>query len=176
MRKLLPLLLVAVLAVPASGQSLKGHNSKAPVDVAADRVEVQDRADRAVFVGNVRVEQAGLTLTTARLTLAYDNGGSRVDIQRIDATGGVTVSSATETAHGDIAVYDLPRKLITMVGNVTLVQGANRLSGGRLVINLDTGVASVDGGSPPVRSSDGTITSGGGGRVTGRFTVTQRPQ
>jgi lipopolysaccharide export system protein LptA len=27
--------------------ALKGHNSDAPVDVTADRIEVQDRADRA---------------------------------------------------------------------------------------------------------------------------------
>jgi lipopolysaccharide export system protein LptA len=176
MRIMLPLLFAATLAVPASGQSLKGHNSKAPVDFAADRIEVQDRADRVVLAGNVRVDQAGLTLSAARLTVAYDNAASRVAIQRIDATGGVTVTSATETARGDIAIYDLPRRLITMVGGVSLVQGSNRLNGGRLVINLDTGVASVDGGSAPVRNSDGTVTSGGGGRVTGRFTVTQRPQ
>ena len=29
--------------------ALKGHDSNAPVDVAADRIEVQDRADRAIF-------------------------------------------------------------------------------------------------------------------------------
>ena len=50
MRKL-PLLLglAALLAVPAVGQALRGHNVKSPVDVEADRIEVQDRADRAVF-------------------------------------------------------------------------------------------------------------------------------
>ena len=54
MRKL-PLLLglAALLAVPAVGQALRGHNVKSPVDVEADRIEVQDRADRAVFSGNV---------------------------------------------------------------------------------------------------------------------------
>ena len=35
--------------------ALKGHNSDAPVDVTADRIEVQDRADRALFTGNVHV-------------------------------------------------------------------------------------------------------------------------
>ena len=35
--------------------ALKGHNSNAPVDVTADRIEVQDRADRAIFAGNVHV-------------------------------------------------------------------------------------------------------------------------
>jgi lipopolysaccharide export system protein LptA len=33
----------------------RGHNSNAPVDVSADRIEVQDRADRAIFAGNVKV-------------------------------------------------------------------------------------------------------------------------
>ena len=45
--------------------ALKGHNSDAPVDVTADRIEVQDRADRAIFAGNVQVRQAELTLDTA---------------------------------------------------------------------------------------------------------------
>ena len=54
--------------------ALKGHDSNAPVDVAADRIEVQDRADRAMFAGNVKARQGNLTLDTARLTLAYTSG------------------------------------------------------------------------------------------------------
>ncbi|HEX8573584.1 MAG TPA: OstA family protein, partial [Allosphingosinicella sp.] len=59
MKRLLPLLLLAALA-PAWSQTsaLRGHNSDAPVDVAADRIEVQDRADRAIISGNVVVRQA----------------------------------------------------------------------------------------------------------------------
>jgi lipopolysaccharide export system protein LptA len=161
-------LILPLLAGPAVGQALKGHNSDAPVDVEADRIEVQDRADRAMFVGNVRVNQAGLTLTAARLTVAYANSaGSGVAIERLDATGGVTVRSADQTAQGNIALYDLPRRLITMVGGVTLTQGGSRVSGGRLVIDLNSGRAVVDGsavGAPGVQG-------GTGGRVTGRFTV-----
>ncbi len=162
--------LLPLLAVPASGQALKGHNAKAPVDVDADRIEVLDRSDRAIFSGNVRVRQAGLSLSAGRLTVAYDNAGGGVDIERLDASGGVTVTSASETATGDFAVYDLPRRLITMVGGVTLTQGANRISGGRLVIDLDTGRSVIDGSSVGAPGVDG----GSGGRVTGRFTVTDR--
>lgn len=160
-----------VFADPATGQALRNHNSNAPVDVEADRIEVQDRADRAVFSGNVVVRQGGLTLNAARLTVAYANpGGGGLDIQRIDASGGVVVRSASETARGSVAIYDLNRRTITMVGGVTLEQGANQLRGGRLVIDLTSGRSVMDGSA--VGGASGVSSSGG--RVTGRFTVPQR--
>ena len=146
--------------------ALKGHNSRAPVDISADRGEAQDRADRVVFAGNVIVHQEELTLRTARLTVAYSNNNG-IDINRIDASGGVVVVSPSETARGDFAVYDLDQGLITMVGNVRLERSGSYLSGGRLTIDLDSGRAVMDGGLRGVNQ-------GGGGRVTGRFTVPQR--
>ncbi|WP_051531282.1 LptA/OstA family protein [Sphingomonas sp. URHD0057] len=145
--------------------ALKGHNSDAPVDVNADRIEVQDRADRAMFVGNVHVRQAELTLDTQRLTVAYSSNGG-VQIRRLDAAGGVTVHSPSETAKGDFGIYDLDRKLITLIGNVRLDRGDNQVLGQRLVIDLDSGRAVIDGGPAGVNQS--------GGRVTGHFTVPQR--
>ncbi|HET9639536.1 MAG TPA: LptA/OstA family protein [Allosphingosinicella sp.] len=169
MKRLVPALLVAGLAVgPAASQTsaLKGHNSNAPVDVAADRIEVQDRADRAIFSGNVVVRQAELTLTAARLTVAYSSGGG-VELRRIDATGGVTVRSPSETARGNVGIYDLDRRIITLIGDVSLVQRDAKVNGGRLTIDLDSGRAVMDGGGPP-----GTTRQGG--RVTGTFTVPQK--
>ena len=146
--------------------ALQGHDSKAPIDLSADRAEAQDRADRAIFAGNVVVRQGNLTLRTARLTLAYASQDG-IDINRIDASGGVTVTSPSETASGQFAVYDLEEGLITMVGNVRLERGGSFLSGARLTIDLDTGRAVMDGGLRGVNQP-------GGGRVTGRFTVPRR--
>jgi lipopolysaccharide export system protein LptA len=151
--------------------ALKGHNSNAPVEISSDRLEVQDRADRAIFVGNVHATQADLTLDTQRLTVAYSTGqanNSNVQINRLDAAGGVVVRSPSEIAKGEFGIYDLDRKLITLIGNVQLNRGANQLNGSRLVIDLDSGRAVVDGGPPGVNQS--------GGRVTGHFTVPQRQQ
>lgn len=171
--------LAAILAVglgsgAAIGQggasALRGHNSNAPVDVAADRIEVQDRADRAVFSGNVVARQADLTLTAPRLTVAYSNNGG-IEIDRIDATGGVTVRSPSETAVGQYAIYDLNGRLITLIGGVTLTRGESQVRGGRLVIDLRSGRAVVDGRA----AGEGPAgTDSEGGRVTGTFTVPQR--
>ena len=158
-----PLASLALAQEPVS--ALKGHNANAPIDVAADRIEVQDRSDRAVFAGNVHVRQATMTLDTARLTVAYTSGGS-VQIRRLDASGGVTVKSPSETARGNFGIYDLDRKLITLVGAVQLSRGGSQINGQRLTIDLNTGRAVVDGGPAGVGQS--------GGRVTGHFTVPRR--
>ena len=169
------LALAALGSGTASGQgatsALQGHNTNAPVDVAADRIEVQDRVDRAVFSGNVVVRQAELTLTAARLTVAYSNGGG-IQIQRLDASGGVTVRSPSETARGNFAIYDLNRRIITMIGNVTLTRGESQVRGGRLVLDLNSGRAVMDGGA--VGGGPAGTSTGNGGRVTGTFTVPQR--
>lgn len=158
------------LAGPAVSQSatsaLKGHDSNAPVDVAADRIELQDRSDRALLTGNVEVRQGGLTLTAARLTVAYTHAGG-TEIKRLDASGGVHVVSATETVRSDFAIYDLDQRLITMLGGVVMNRNGSEVHGGRLVIDLNTGRATVDGSA---------VGGGGGGRVTGHFTVAQKPE
>jgi lipopolysaccharide export system protein LptA len=169
-----PIIALVVLATATLGagavaqdrpSALKGHDSRAPVDLEAQRLEAQDRADRAVFSGNVVARQGTLTLRTPRLTIAYTSTDG-IEISRIDASGGVTVTSPSETARGDFAVYDLNEGLITMVGNVRLEREGSFLNGGRLTIDLDTGRAVMDGGLRGVNQT--------GGRVTGRFTVPKR--
>jgi lipopolysaccharide export system protein LptA len=150
-------------------QAIAGHNSDAPVDYAADRIELQDKQNRVVLSGNVAINQAGLSLRAARTTVAYSDEGS-LKIQRIDATGGVSVARGDETARGDVAIYDFNRRIITMVGNVALRRGGDTLNGGRIVIDLASGISSVDGRSGGSSSALGT-SGGNGGRVSGSFSV-----
>lgn len=154
---------VALAQSPIS--ALRGHNTNAPIDVAADRIEVQDRADRAIWSGNVVVRQEQLTLEAQRLTLAYSTAGG-LEIDRLDASGGVVVRSPSETARGNFGVYDIDRRLITLVGDVRLERRGSSLSGGRLTIDMNSGRAVVDGGAAGIGES--------GGRVTGRFLVPKR--
>ena len=173
-------MLVLSLALVASAASAQTrHNSNAPIDFGADHIELQDKAHRAVLSGNVNVRQAEMTLTSAGMTVAYT--GQIVDgapqVSRLDASGGVTVTRPDQTARGQYAVYDLNRRVVTMLGGVTLNQGGNTVNGGRLTINLDSGRAVIDGSS--VGGSTGATTGGGtvtqsGGRVTGTFSVPKR--
>jgi lipopolysaccharide export system protein LptA len=170
--------LIAISAVVGAQQR---HNTDAPIDFGADNIELQDKANRAVLSGNVSVKQAEMTLNAARMTVAYTGqvvGGSP-QVSRLDAAGGVTVRRPDQTAKSQYAIYDLNRRIITMLGGVSLTQGGgNTVNGGRLTINLDTGRAVIDGsavagGGTGTTGSAGTVRQGGG-RVTGTFSVPQR--
>jgi lipopolysaccharide export system protein LptA len=157
---------MSMLSTASTAQSIRNHDSNAPVDFSAAAMELQDRADRVVLSGGVTAIQAGLTLKANRVTAAYSSNNG-VDVNRLDATGGVMISKDDLRATSSSAIYDLDSSLITLIGNVNLVQGNNRLTGERLVIDLDSGRSTINGGG-----AASTTTSGG--RVTGTFSVPQR--
>jgi lipopolysaccharide export system protein LptA len=166
----------ALFAVAAPAQ--QAHNSNAPIDFSADHIELQDKANRAILSGGVTVKQAEMTLNAARMTVSYTGQvvGGNPQVSRLDAAGGVTVRRPDQTARSQYAIYDLNRRVITMLGAVTLNQGGNTINGGRLTINLDTGRAVIDGSS--VAGSKGSSGETGvtqrGGRVSGTFSVPDR--
>jgi len=170
-------LALSMLALGGAAQSqgfspLKGHDRNAPIDVTADRIEVQDRANQATFIGRVHAVQGDMTMDAARMTVNYARAqtpGGDPQIQRIDASGGVTVIDSSERAQGNFGIYDLDKGLITLIGGVTLTRGTNTVRGARLVIDTNTGRATVDGSAV-----GGGTSAAPGGRVTGRFSVPQR--
>ncbi|MDF2493537.1 LptA/OstA family protein [Sphingomonas sp.] len=177
-RPVLFALLLASASLATSAGAQTRHNTNAPIDFAADTIELQDRANRAVLLGNVSVRQAEMSLSAARMTVNYT--GQVVDgspqVSRLDASGGVVVRRPDQTARSQFAVYDLNRRVITMIGGVSLTQGANTVNGGRLTINLDTGRAVIDGSSVRGGGSGGAgnTTTAPSGRVTGTFSVPKR--
>ncbi|KAK0329400.1 hypothetical protein LTR94_036981, partial [Friedmanniomyces endolithicus] len=98
-----------------------------------------------------------MTLNAARMTVAYTGQviGGNPQVSRLDASGGVVVKRPDQTARSQYAIYDLNRRVITMLGNVSLTQGGNTVNGGRLTINLDTGRAVIDGSAVAGGGSSG---------------------
>lgn len=149
----------------AGAQAISGFNTNQPVQFNADRIELQDRQNRVVLSGAVQITQGDLRLSADRTTIAYTDTGT-LTIQRLDATGNVVVTRGSERASGSAGVYDFNRKVIVLSGGVNLRRGGDSLSGGRLTIDLNSGLSSVDG-----RGSGSGAAQGGSGRVSGTFSV-----
>jgi lipopolysaccharide export system protein LptA len=144
----------ASTAARPSGLGNLGTNNKEPIKIDADRLDVFDKEQRAVFTGSVVAVQGESTIKCSELTVLYEQqrgqarpapGASPGDgaIRRIDCKGPVTIVSRTQTATGDSAVFDRIANRIELIGNVALSEGQNVTTGQRAVYDLNTGVANV---------------------------------
>lgn len=153
-------------------------NPKAPVDVTADSLDVNDKRKVAVFHGDVDARQDTFQIRCAELSAFYKGeaglvdaatpgaapaGGERkgAELTRIEARREVRVTSKDgQTATGDWADFDAKTNKVTMGGNVVLSRGKNMVRGTRLLIDLTTGESKID------TAPQNTVSSPGGGWVT----------
>ena len=70
------------------------------------------------------------------------NSGGK--LQRVDAFGHVEVRTATEIFHADKGVYVPDSGIARLAGNVHLTRGQNQLNGDEAIINLKTGVSTME--------------------------------
>lgn len=157
-----------VFGISVSAQSiLKDHDTRQPLDISAERLEMQQKQGRAIFSGAVQVTQGKLLLRSDTITVFYklDSGETNPAISRLDAQGKFSVTSETETLTGDWGIYDVDRQLITVGGDVSFDQGGSELKGSRLEFDLVSGLAKLDGQN--AGDADG--------RVRGSFSVPAKP-
>ncbi len=122
MRFFLSVALCVAMAAPACAQSLKFQpkNSENPIEVSADNgLELQQDTKRAIARGNAKLVQGDVSVQADELIADYRDDN---DIYRVYAIGHVTMKSATETATGAAAVYDVDKAVLVLTGDpVTLV-------------------------------------------------------
>lgn len=133
------------------------QDTGAPVEVAAETLDVDQANGNAVFRGNVLVTQGELRLSADRIRVRYaaDDGQASGRIRELEASGGVTLANGSEAAEAAEAVYDIDAGSVVLSGDVLLTQGATAISGDRLRIDLNSGNGVMEG---RVR----TIFAGGG--------------
>ena len=141
---MLPGLALAQAEVPFGGLE---HDASLPVEITSDRLDLDQAAGTAVFTGQVKVGQGTLRLAADRVEVFYDaaSTGPTGKVQRMVATGNVTLANGTEAAEADHAVYEVAAGTIAMDGNVLLTQGQNALSSQRLDIDLNKGTGRLEG-------------------------------
>lgn len=139
---------IGVLASPLAAQTnvdLGGLtvDTSAPIEVTADSLSIDQDTGRAIFDGNVVVGQGTLRVTAGRVEVVY--GTDTSEIAQLIASGGVTFVTESEAAEAQIASYDITTGMLTLEGDVLLTQGASAISAGRMLINVTTGTATMDG-------------------------------
>jgi lipopolysaccharide export system protein LptA len=141
-------LLAIAAALPAGAQTVAfggiRADTTAPVEITADSLSVDQTDASATFSGEVVIVQGAMRLTAAVVRVEYGKDGQN-RIERLHASGGVTLVSAAEAAEASEAVYTVISGLIVLQGDVLLTQGPNVLSGQLLTVDLTTGQATMQG-------------------------------
>lgn len=166
-------LLAFVMTMPAVAADGKSppvpfkQNSRTPIDITADTLEVLQEENKAIFTGHVVAIQGDVRLTSEKMVVHYrasenkdKKAGDRNSIRKIEVEQNVFLATPTETASGATGVYDVERQIIQMDSNVVLTKDKNTLKGDHLVYDFSTGKS--------------TLTSGGGEAVSGKGKAKQR--
>lgn len=119
------------------------QDTSLPVEVQADSLRLNQADNSAVFIGNVLVGQGDLRLSAAEVRVEYAAGGGA--IERLLASGGVTMATPQEAAEAQQAVYAVAAGTVVLTGDVLLTQGANAVSGQRLTVDLKAGTGVMEG-------------------------------
>lgn len=123
-----------------------GHNSthlKEPVDIGAEKLDVDLDSHVIVFTGSVRVRQGDLMMTAQEVRAVY--GDDVNDIVELAARGDVTVQKGDKTAFSQEAVYDRRKATILLTGQPYLKQGENYIRGDRILVRLEEEQMEVQG-------------------------------
>jgi lipopolysaccharide transport protein LptA len=168
---------VAVRLLPQQGQTIGiGKDTRQPVDIRAEELDINDAERTAHFRGKVVAIQGETMLQAPYLLVKYEGkaagglgapsdaparagagGEGRAQVTFLWARNGVEITAgADRRITSDLVDFDVAADTATFAGNVVATQEENVLKGGRLVVDRKAGRTRLE-------------TPGEGGRIAATF-------
>lgn len=145
-------LLVALATGPVSAQKLDRDK---PVNIEADRVEVDEQRQESTFIGNVQITQGSMIIRGERIVVRQDRKGFNY---------GTAFGSAKEQAYfrqrrdgtdeyvegwADRLEYDGRRETVQFFTRARLLRGGDEVRGDYMVYEMTSELFRVVGGGKP---------------------------
>ena len=133
--------------IDAGKMSLSGGNRVTVTTPGAEitarqRIDYDIASKTLVARGDATVVEGERTLNGETITIRFaEDANGRTQPQRIEADGNMRLVTPGETITADHGTYDIAEQLATATGSVQILQGANRLKGCRVEMNLRTAVS-----------------------------------
>ena len=188
------LALACTIAAPAHAQDKKqdknksalsgfdNSNSKDPYKIDANRLEVQQSANKAVYTGDVVVVQGTMTMRCSSLVIFFNQktdsdgkksaptdasmGANAGGLKRLECHGPVTINKEKQTATAQLLVYE--NDTVTMTGNVVMSDGENVQAGEKMVYNTKSTIGRMEGGRVRGIFTPGSDAKAGDGKAGGK--------
>ncbi|MFD2190218.1 lipopolysaccharide transport periplasmic protein LptA [Pistricoccus aurantiacus] len=138
------LLTGALLIGPASiapfALALEGDAS-APIEISADRLELDDKAGTAIYTGDVDMQQGSMKLTGARVEIQRNADGQ---VSRVTATGDRAYIEQKPSPEDPLAkgwgqtiVYHAAERRVELIDQAELHRGEDVFNGAYVEYQLD---------------------------------------
>lgn len=127
--------------------------TKQDVVTAGESLEYWEADKRAVARGDAIVRRAEGDAMRADLLTAQlkENANGELVVDRVEATGNVTITTKQDVIRGAQGVYDVTSGKALVVGNVEISRSGNQLNGQRAEVDLNSGISRLIGSGGPVR-------------------------
>ncbi|GHB31189.1 lipopolysaccharide transport periplasmic protein LptA [Salinicola rhizosphaerae] len=144
-RELGQLLVLTALSLPSVSALALESDASAPIEIAADQLEIDDRQGTAVYTGGVDMQQGSMQLKAARVDIqrgsngqvsqvtAKGSGGERAYLEQKPAPDDELVKG-----WGDTVIYHAGERRVELVGNAELHQGGDTFDGAYVEYYLDS--------------------------------------
>jgi lipopolysaccharide export system protein LptA len=128
---------------PAEGAGFGFNLSRAPIDIASDTVEGNQKQNTVSFKGNVIAKQEDITIQTDLMVVFYDPEMKKV--KEIIANGNVRVVQSDRRATSRKATFHQIENKVVLDGDVVIREGDNVLRGERVTYYIDEERSVVEG-------------------------------
>ncbi len=166
LKALFVVIIALFMAAPAAAQLTTPEASDEPVHVVADRLEIDNNIQVAVFTGTVKASQGDVKIDCDTLKVYYDQGegadGGKPNaadraasdagimdtggkVRKVEAMGHVKITQKDRVAVGSKATYWAGARKMLLEGKATVWQGKNQLSGAKITVFLDQNRSVVHG-------------------------------
>ncbi len=136
------LLLISSLCFSVTAAEITENNKKTPIIITSRTLTADNKNHTAVFEGSVVAKTSEITMLSDRMTVTYDNQGSR--ISKIHANGNVKVYNNERVIFSKEAVYIDNEEKIIFSGNPKAVEGENFITGKQITFYLKDNRAVID--------------------------------
>ena len=128
---------------PGEGVGFGFNLSRAPIDIASDTVEGNQKQNTVSFKGNVIAKQEDITIQTDLMVVSYDPESKK--LKEIIAHGNVRVVQADRRATSKKATFHQNENKVVLDGDVVIREGDNVLRGERVTYYIDEERSVVEG-------------------------------
>jgi lipopolysaccharide export system protein LptA len=109
--------------------------SRAPIDIASDTVEANQKQNTVTFNGNVVAKQEDTNLYANTLIITYDSSTKKV--KEMVAIGNVKIVQLERRATGQKATFQQDENKVILDGDAVLWEGENVIRGERVIYFVD---------------------------------------